>query len=185
MAARVQFLFVITIAGALAMRPARVATQCGVERWPVKVMADSDVVRIDTLPVATSVTVLGDIARPTTRFPANHRVYSNELEVWRLRARVRQIIIESDHDWHLVLEDTEDSARTMIGEIPDSTCAEGSRYAARFAEARRQLRAIPRGAIIEFTGVGFFDFLHGQRGVAPNGFELHPILSIHLVATGQ
>jgi len=24
--------------------------------------------------------------------------------------------------------------------------------------------------------VGFFGFLHGQTGVAPNGIELHPIL---------
>jgi len=28
------------------------------------------------------------------------------------------------------------------------------------------------------TGVGFFDFVHGQTGVAPNGIELHPILDI-------
>jgi len=28
------------------------------------------------------------------------------------------------------------------------------------------------------TGVGMFDFLHGQTGVAPNGIELHPILDI-------
>jgi hypothetical protein len=28
------------------------------------------------------------------------------------------------------------------------------------------------------TGVGFFDFLHGQTGVAPNGIELHPVLDI-------
>ena len=27
------------------------------------------------------------------------------------------------------------------------------------------------------TGVGFFDVIHGQTGVAPNGIELHPILS--------
>ncbi len=27
-------------------------------------------------------------------------------------------------------------------------------------------------------GVGFFDFIHGQTGVAPNGIELHPILDI-------
>jgi hypothetical protein len=26
------------------------------------------------------------------------------------------------------------------------------------------------------TGVAFFDFLHGQTGVAPNAIELHPIL---------
>jgi hypothetical protein len=25
-------------------------------------------------------------------------------------------------------------------------------------------------------GVAFFDYLHGQTGVAPNGIELHPIL---------
>ena len=28
------------------------------------------------------------------------------------------------------------------------------------------------------TGVGFFDKIHGQTGVAPNGIELHPVLSI-------
>jgi hypothetical protein len=28
------------------------------------------------------------------------------------------------------------------------------------------------------TGVGFFDFIHGQTGVAPNGIELHPIVDI-------
>jgi hypothetical protein len=26
------------------------------------------------------------------------------------------------------------------------------------------------------TGVGFFDAIHGQTGVAPNGVELHPVL---------
>ena len=165
--------------------PPSIASSCGMERWPVKVMADSDVLRVDTVPVATSVTELGDMPRPIRRLAENHRVSPSELTVWRLRARLRQVIVESDRDWHLVLEDTEDSTRTMIGEIPDSACAEGSRYGGRFAEARRELRAMPRDAIIELDGVGFFDFLHGQRGVAPNGFELHPILSIRLVATGQ
>ena len=28
------------------------------------------------------------------------------------------------------------------------------------------------------TGVGFFDILHGQTGVAPNGIELHPVLRL-------
>jgi len=28
----------------------------------------------------------------------------------------------------------------------------------------------------EITGVGFFDAMHGQTGVAPNGIELHPVL---------
>ncbi len=25
---------------------------------------------------------------------------------------------------------------------------------------------------------GFFDFVHNQRGVAPNGIELHPVLDV-------
>jgi len=32
------------------------------------------------------------------------------------------------------------------------------------------------------TGVGFFDFLHGQSGVAANGIELHPVLDIQFGA---
>ncbi len=31
---------------------------------------------------------------------------------------------------------------------------------------------------VRVTGVGFFDFHHGQRGVAPNAIELHPVLDI-------
>ena len=32
--------------------------------------------------------------------------------------------------------------------------------------------------LVRITGVGFFDYLHGQRGVAPNGIELHPVLGV-------
>jgi len=31
---------------------------------------------------------------------------------------------------------------------------------------------------VTVTGVGFFDFLHGQTGVAPNGIELHAVLDV-------
>jgi hypothetical protein len=34
---------------------------------------------------------------------------------------------------------------------------------------------------VRMIGVGFFDRLHGQTGVAPNGIELHPVLSIEKV----
>jgi hypothetical protein len=40
----------------------------------------------------------------------------------------------------------------------------------------------PVGAdLVEVTGVGFFDFEHGQNGVAPNAIELHPVLGIRRV----
>ena len=32
--------------------------------------------------------------------------------------------------------------------------------------------------LVRITGVGFFDYIHGERGVAPNGIELHPVLDV-------
>jgi hypothetical protein len=34
---------------------------------------------------------------------------------------------------------------------------------------------------MEITGVGFFDFEHGQSGVAPNAIELHPVLDVRRI----
>jgi len=31
---------------------------------------------------------------------------------------------------------------------------------------------------VTVRGPGFFDFAHGQDGVAPNAIELHPVISI-------
>ena len=39
--------------------------------------------------------------------------------------------------------------------------------------ARSHVRLCARARV---TGVAFFDFPHGQTGVAPNAIELHPIL---------
>jgi hypothetical protein len=39
--------------------------------------------------------------------------------------------------------------------------------------AREAVWLCPRATV---TGVAFFDFLHGQSGVPPNGIELHPVL---------
>jgi len=30
--------------------------------------------------------------------------------------------------------------------------------------------------LVRITGGGFFDYIHGQRGVASTGIELHPVL---------
>ncbi|MGH9419396.1 MAG: hypothetical protein ACRD3J_05435, partial [Thermoanaerobaculia bacterium] len=38
---------------------------------------------------------------------------------------------------------------------------------------------------VTVRGVGFWDFLHGQTGVAPNGIELHSVLDITFGASAQ
>lgn len=158
------------------------ARACGVERWPVKILADHDRALIDTVRYATAVSELSDIPIPEIPYPHDRRIAPFELRIYRLRAVVRQIIPESDGDWHIVIGDSEDSSLTMIAEVPDSSCAIGTGFEATYANVRRLLRTFPRNAIIEFEGVGFFDFIHNQRGRAPNGFELHPILAVRLIA---
>lgn len=37
---------------------------------------------------------------------------------------------------------------------------------------------ISRDAVVEVIGVAFFDALHEQIGAAPNGLELHPVITI-------
>ena len=41
------------------------------------------------------------------------------------------------------------------------------------AKARRAAKSCAKARV---TGVAFFDYDHGQTGVAPNAIELHPVL---------
>jgi len=153
-------------------------TSCGVERWPVKVLGDRDRNAVVTDPVAATIRELRLLDRPTAPLPPDTRVPPHELRTYRVTAIVSQVLVESDGDWHLVLADPEAGSQTMIAEIPDSACALGTGWESKYAAARRALRTLPRRALVDIDGVGFFDVDHGQRGRAPNDFELHPVLAL-------
>jgi len=158
---------------------ARAQGACGVERWPVKVLADRDraAVRLDEAVPAT-VRELGALEIPEIIYPNDRRIAPHELRVYRLTAIVWQInIAEDDRDWHVVLRDPVDNSM-MIVEIPDPRCTRDPALAARFQAARAELRRVPKRGQATFTGVGFWDFIHNQRGRARNGFELHPVLAV-------
>jgi hypothetical protein len=108
-----------------------------------------------------------------------------ETTVWVVDATLTLYREEDDSDYHLILRDQ--AGNTMITEIPLPSCVgAGSPFADGIARVRSkfdgmfsvtgsfQMANIP----VRVTGVGFFDFLHGQPGVAPNGIELHPVLDI-------
>lgn len=86
------------------------------------------------------------------------------------------VIHEQDRDFHLIISDLERPQVTMIAEIPAPECAGGGGHEEDYRKAREAILSTPRNTIIELVGVGFFDFLHDQRGHAPNGIELHPVL---------
>ena len=143
------------------------APACGVERWTVKTLQD----RPRLLPVRdTSIAFLTSRPAPSSlpdaRLPFERHIYC-------VRAAVTLVRPEDDSDLHVVIEDAQ--GRTMITEAPLPACAPRATALRRkqMGTARAVVRVCARGVI---TGVAFFDFQHGQTGVAPNGIELHPVL---------
>ena len=147
------------------------SSACGSERWTVKTLQD----RPTLLPV-TKTTVAYLVSRPApailpdARLPFEHHVF-------RVVAQVVLVRKEADSDFHLVLQD---QGRTMIAEAADPTCApRASPLRRRQMAGVRQVVRVCRAVIV---GVAFFDFQHGQTGVAPNAIELHPILGFRCLA---
>jgi hypothetical protein len=165
--------------------PSTLLAQCGVERWSVKTGTDADagLVNLNSASSTTIATLRG-LSAPSP-IPANNRVSPTETTQWVINATLTQYKLESDSDYHLVLADA--SGNTMIVEIPSPSCVgSGSPFFAGIQNARSEFNArftattsfqtanIP----VQIKGVGMFDFLHGQTGVAPNGIELHPVLDV-------
>jgi hypothetical protein len=173
---------------------------CGVERWSVKVGTDPDAGLVDlNNPVRTTIAALAALTPPADPPgpPDNARIAPTETTVYTVYATMTVYKKETDVDYHIVLQD---GSNTMIAEIPSPACilaqgpngrilssspfAQGimdsrAKFDARFtATTFFQTANIP----VRVTGVGFFDFIHGQTGVALNGIELHPILSIDFTA---
>ncbi|HEY2325463.1 MAG TPA: hypothetical protein VGJ82_21575, partial [Thermoanaerobaculia bacterium] len=174
------------VLGAVSLFAAQsILAQCGVERWSVKTGTDADIglVNISTS-TATTIQSLRALTAPAT-LPSNNRVAPTETTVFTLNATLTQYKLESDSDYHLVLSDA--SGNTMIAEIPSPNCVgAGSPFGPGIQAARNAFDAKynvttsfqTANVPVAVKGVGFFDFLHGQTGVAPNGIELHAILDI-------
>ncbi len=162
--------------------------QCGAERWRVKTLSDAAAIAVDFSPQSTTVNALRNLAAPDT-LPDEDRGAPTELTVFTMQVSVQEMKLEEDHDFHVVVADPSTPGDTMIVEFADTACsgAIASAQTEQIAKARQDFIALfgepttaftPISGTVQITGVGFFDFLHGQTGVAPNGIELHPVLAI-------
>jgi hypothetical protein len=143
------------------------ALACGIERWSIKTLKDRPLL----LPArATTVAQLTSFPRPSY-LPPSRRLLS-ERRIYSVIASVTLNRTEADLDHHLVVRT---GSRTMIAETPSPLCMKGATATRRkqMIAARKVARVCTRARVV---GVAFFDFLHGQTGVAPNGIELHPVL---------
>jgi len=172
-----------------------VAAHCGVERWSVKTGTDPGAGQVDlTTPKTTTVDALRSLTPPPHWGNSLPRIQPVETTVWVITAFFTAYAPEADSDYHLAVDD--EQGRTMIVEIPSPDCVgTQSPFLSGIQRAREQFEAArteldptlhPDGDFkvaqppipVQITGVGFFDKLHHQRGLAPNGIELHPVLDI-------
>lgn len=154
---------------------------CGKERADVKHTTDSAVSQIVTTPVRTTIPKLVAIPVPSSVTGPNSPRASQETHVFKITGTLLTIVkSESDGDYHMVLRSTIDPTKTMIAESIPPSCAQTSPFASQISTVRTMVEHLRNQLPVRvtITGVGYFDFLHGQTGVAPNGIELHPVLSI-------
>ena len=161
------------------------ATSCGEWRWPVKTLSDPDRKKVRFSPIRRTIAEFRRRTPPSHLGPSTPRTTKVEFHTWTLHARPRKARIEGDGDIHLVIVAPKHPHRTMIVEFPKRSCVAAPFKRKRIAGARRRFInncgsmsgawARLKGSV-DVTGVGFWDSVHGQAGVAPNGIELHPVL---------
>src|SRR2546422_6418389 len=119
---------------------------------------------------------------------SDSRIEPDELNVSVVNAVLTSYKREDDGDYYAVLSS---GGATMVAEFPDPDCVSAtSPLLDQIRAARAQFDArLTAGSafktanqLVTITGVSFFDSLVGQ-GAAPNGIELHPVLSVRF-ATG-
>ncbi|HEV7674400.1 MAG TPA: hypothetical protein VGQ12_07710 [Candidatus Angelobacter sp.] len=169
--------------------------QCGVERTDVKDLRDKATVEIHMKPVSATVGEMRKL-KPPVKIGNTLPRQDSEKQVYEVVADIigykheafNKSTNSGDGDYHVVLSTPGKPKQTMIMEIPDPLCAPGN-----YKEALTQLRAfidsldgkasptfktLANPVRVKASGVLFFDKIHGQKGVAPNGVELHPALEI-------
>ena len=169
------------------------AAGCGTERWDVKTLTDAGATSVNHSPRTATVEQLTALPAPGPLRLHTAR-YSQEQQVYRLTARLLRYKLEKDSDFHVVIAGA--SAQTMIVEAASPDCARGASQAdlQGIRTARTgflttlstnglpgpgpSMRRATKRIMLTVTGVLFFDLIHGQSGVAPNGVELHPVLQI-------
>jgi len=167
---------------------------CGTERWRVKTLSGTGAADVNFTTQSATVRTLTEKDVPQS-LSGTHRDTPVEQQAVRMKAVLIGYKREPDGDLHIVLADLNDPELTLIAEIPDAdkcSFACSSQHATEFRAARKAFldgikdhkatkcfRTMQEDDIqITMTGVPMFDRIHGQTGVAENGIELHPVLTV-------
>ena len=182
-------------------------TRCGIERWSLKTLTDSEASAFQNA-TAKDTTVSNLVAETAPTKLTNVRA-PLEKQLFHLTALLIGWKEElgstggagtkgssgtsiPDHDFHIVIADPSDAKTQMIIEVPDPACQAVCRstFLDKFKVARstvsgklgppntQNVVALPKPWLVEVTGPALFDFDHDQDGLAKNCIEIHPVLEI-------
>jgi hypothetical protein len=154
-------------------------------------LADPGAIRVHFFLSPANRTVSQLVGSPIAQGGQSTRHVGTESTVYRIQVKLLAAKVEDDSDIHLEVADPA-TGRTMIGELPAYGCTRGAsaenrkrmeQARAAFLKACRDpgsdnFTVYSRQTTATITGVRFFDFNHGQRGVARNAIELHPVTAI-------
>jgi hypothetical protein len=157
---------------------------CDGWRWPVKTLTDKRAGLVNTSSQPTTIAAMRRLRAPAK---LTVRTLGVETTTYRLHAKLVGIQLMPDGDTYLVIADPR-TGGAMIAEFPMGWCANSASPAARQSMARASASLIRAcrptsgtyaqlSGTATLSGVSFFDKREGQRGIAPNGIELHPVLS--------
>jgi len=161
----------------------------------VKTLSDDDAPRLN-LTTVTQATIAGLNEIPSRcEGGPDRRVFPEEFKVYEVLGIVRHVKGEQDRDFHVVLSDPSAPSDSIVVEVPDTNCsgAADSPHVEALTRARSMFIALFRsgslnepmpllGRLVRVSGVGFFDFDHGQEGRSRSCIELHPVLTVEAVS---
>jgi hypothetical protein len=159
---------------------------CGVRgRALLGALGDGDARRVTLDARTTSIAALAALRRPA-QLPS-HRRDGFERQAWRVAAQITEYRLASNGAVRLILFD---GGAYMRAELPPLACLTPrtparramadtrTRFLAACGKATPQWRSL--GAVGYVTGVGFWGS-RSWRQSAPNGAELHPVVSLRLI----
>jgi hypothetical protein len=178
------------------------------QRWTVKIAADDYAqALVSQPPTETTIASLVALPVPATP-SGDGRSDGAEKTKFQVSATLAGYKLESDGDYHLVIKDAQDRSMiaeipnpanfTTPSHFADQIAATRTAFDNHFGLTETALKApapadaltanplaalvpaplMPVSVGVTIVGLGFFDFSHGQTGVAPNAIEIHPVVAI-------
>lgn len=184
--------------------------KCGQERWAIKTLTDSDAPSVgNAAPQNSTVTALIGKTAPAkltdTRVPLEKQRFHLTVLIigWKIEEATSAenfgknasgSAAVPDHDFHIVIADPKNTKNQMIMEVPDPQCEAvcSSKFLSQISQVRNEVSSrlgTPTDTVqplvtpwlVDVTGPAFFDFAHGQDGLAKNCIEIHPVMEITFV----